>query len=150
MQIQLRYFHKICIGILVLAGNSVLRASEADLPKGLWEEIRANYQDIKPDQVDVISLADLNGDGKSDAIMQIAGGYAGSCGFTAGIFKKVPAGYKLVSDIACVSKIAVDKKSTNGWVDLLASSREGYFRLSFNGRAYPDSPMAGKREKRTP
>jgi hypothetical protein len=47
------------------------------LPQGLWEAILANFQ-VNVDQVGIISLADLNGDKKSDAIVKILGDYSGS------------------------------------------------------------------------
>jgi hypothetical protein len=118
------------------------------LPQGLWEAILAEFQD-KVGQVEIISHADLNGDKRGDAIVKILGDYSGSCGYTAAVFSKEPDGYRMISAISCVAEITVDEKRTNGWLDLLASSREGYFRLTFNGRSYPPSPLEGKRENRS-
>jgi hypothetical protein len=42
------------------------------LPKGLWKAILAEYQ-VNVDQAEIISLADLNGDKRSDAIVKILG-----------------------------------------------------------------------------
>jgi hypothetical protein len=65
------------------------------------------------------------------------------------VFKKESDGYRMISSIDCVAEITVDEKRTNAWLDLLASSREGYFRLTFDGQSYPPSPLEGEREKRS-
>jgi len=119
----------------------------AALPQGLWEAILAEYK-VNIDQVEVILQADLDGDKRIDAIVKILGDYSGSCGYTAALFKKEPDGYRKISEILCVIEITVDERRTNGWLDLLASDREGYFRLTFNGRSYPRSPLEGKPEER--
>jgi hypothetical protein len=121
--------------------------SANELPEGLWKAIAAKYK-VNINQVKLIAIADLDGDGKSDAVLKILGDYCGLCGCSVGIFKKDSDSYRQISDISCVEEIVVDKKRTNGWLDLLASSKKGYFRLTFDGQSYPVSPLEGKPEKK--
>jgi hypothetical protein len=92
------------------------KESAGALPHGLWEAILANYH-VNVDQVEIISLADLNEDKRNDAIVKILGDYSGSCGHTAAVFKQESDGYRMISDIDCVAEITVDEKRTNGWLD---------------------------------
>jgi hypothetical protein len=121
--------------------------SASELPEGLWKATVAKYT-VNINQVKLIAVVDLDGDGKSDAILKILGDYCGLCGCSVGVFKREANSYRQISDISCVEEIVVDKKKTNGWLDLLASSRKGYFRLTFDGQSYPVSPLEGKPEKK--
>jgi hypothetical protein len=121
--------------------------SANELPEGLWKAAAAQYT-VNINQVKLIAVVDLDGDGKSDAILKVLGDYCGLCGCSVGIFKKESDSYRQVSDISCVEEIVADKKRTNGWLDLLASGKKGYFRLTFDGQSYPVSPQEGKPEKK--
>ncbi len=94
------------------------------------------------------SFADLNGDGKPEAIVYIYG--ATECG-TGGcptlILTPSEDGYKLVSEIVLTRPpIRVSPRKSHGWHNLVVfvaggGIQQGYnAELEFNGKSYPDNP----------
>lgn len=88
-------------------------------------------------------MIDLNGDGHEDAIVLLSGtDWCGTGGCTMLIFKNDRSGYLLLSRSTVTrSPIRVSPAITNGWKDLIVSTRGvGDALMQFDGSAYPGNP----------
>jgi hypothetical protein len=89
------------------------------------------------------ALADLNDDGRDDAIVLLSGPkYCGSGGCTMLVFRGTERGFTLVSASTIVmAPIRVSAKSVEGWRSLIVYSKEkGEVVLHFSGSGYPANP----------
>jgi hypothetical protein len=86
------------------------------------------------------ALADLNDDGRDDAIVLLSGPkYCGSGGCTMLVFRGTEQGFSLVSASNIVmGPIKVSAKSVEGWRSLIVYSKgKGEVVLRFSGSRYP-------------
>lgn len=89
------------------------------------------------------ALADLNDDGRDDAIVLLSGPkYCGSGGCTMLVFRGTEQGFILVSASTIVmAPIRVSAKSVEGWRSLIVYSKgKGEVVLRFSGLRYPADP----------
>jgi hypothetical protein len=89
------------------------------------------------------ALADLNDDGRDDAIVLLSGPkYCGSGGCTMLVFRGTEQGFTLVSASTIVmGPIKVSAKSVAGWRSLIVYSKgKGEVVLRFSGSGYPANP----------
>jgi hypothetical protein len=90
-----------------------------------------------------LSSADLNGDGRMDGVVLLAGNdWCGSGGCKMLVFKGTENGYAFVSASTIVKEpIAVTPETAKGWHTLMVrSGGVGQVLLRFNGKAYPSNP----------
>lgn len=88
-------------------------------------------------------FADLNADGKDDAVVLLLGTeWCGSGGCTFLIFQRTDNGYSLVSQSTVTdAPIRVSKESKNGWLSLIVYSKgSGDVIMPFDGKKYPPNP----------
>jgi hypothetical protein len=89
------------------------------------------------------AMIDLNGDGQEDAIVLLSGtDWCGTGGCTLLIFKNDRSDYLLLSRSTVTrSPIRISPVVTNGWKDLIVSTRGlGDALMQFDGAAYPGNP----------
>jgi hypothetical protein len=89
------------------------------------------------------ALADLNDDGRDDAIVLLSGPrYCGADGCTMLVFCGTDQGFTLVSATAIVmAPIRVSANSVDGWRSLIVYSKgKGEVVLKFSGTHYPANP----------
>jgi hypothetical protein len=88
------------------------------------------------------ALADLNKDGRPDAIVLLKGDYCGTGGCTLLVFRAIPNGFKLVSSSTVSSEpIGLLSERSNGWLTLVVNSRgSGSVLMRFDGTKYPLNP----------
>jgi hypothetical protein len=89
------------------------------------------------------ALADLNDDGRDDAIVLLSGPkYCGSGGCTMLVFRGTEQGFSLISASTIVmGPIKVSAKSVQGWRSLIVYSKgKGEVVLRFSGSRYPANP----------
>jgi hypothetical protein len=89
------------------------------------------------------ALADLNDDGRDDAIVLLSGpNFCGSSGCTMLVFRGTEAGFTLVSSSTIVmAPIRVSLYSVNGWRSLIVYAKDkGNVVLHFSGTRYPADP----------
>jgi hypothetical protein len=89
------------------------------------------------------ALADLNDDGRDDAIVLLSGSkYCGSGGCTMLVFRGTEQGFTLVSASTNVmGPIRISAKSVEGWRSLIVYSKgKGEVVLRFSGPRYPADP----------
>lgn len=111
---------------------------------------------IRPDHYE-IARADLNGDGRDDALALMNGksGYAGSGGATLFVLKGTAEGFESLGSIKVVhAPIYLRQSVHHGFRDLLATVRgggaaPGLSALEFDGKAYPAAPEAATATRET-
>jgi hypothetical protein len=89
------------------------------------------------------ALADLDDDGRDDAIVLLSGPkYCGSGGCTMLVFRGTEQGFTLVSvSTVVMAPIRVSLKSVEGWRSLIVYSKgTGDVVLKFSGSRYPSNP----------
>ncbi len=93
------------------------------------------------------NYADLNGDGRSEAIAYLVGSYTcGTGGCTTLIFEDQGSEYTLNSYLTLVNPpVIVSDQTTNGWQDLIlyvtgGGADSGYYQLQHDGQSYPSNP----------
>jgi hypothetical protein len=89
------------------------------------------------------ALADLNDDGRDDAIVLLSGPkHCGSGGCTMLVFRGTEQGFSLISASNIVmGPIRVSAKSVEGWRSLIVYSKgKGEVVLRFSGSRYPSDP----------
>jgi hypothetical protein len=89
------------------------------------------------------ALADLNDDGRDDAIVLLTGPkYCGADGCTMLVFRGTDQGFTLLSATAIVmAPIRVSANSADGWRSLIVYSKaKGDVVLKFSGTHYPANP----------
>jgi len=147
----------ICLLTMLLAGSPAPPQASPGLPPTLLTRIR---DIVRAGQAHMGStdtstriravLVDLNGDGRSEAIVRIEGhDWCGTGGCRALILTPQGNGYRNVSTFSLTQlPIRLLPSRSNGWHDLSAfvsggSIMDGYHaRLRFNGRHYPSNPTA--------
>lgn len=96
-------------------------------------------------------LADLNGDGRQDALVLMLGrAWGGTGGQTMFIFKGGAEGFQFVSRMTCVSlpmpgSVCVTNERSEGWRDLAirvsgGGAKAKFVRMCFDGQRYPLNP----------
>ncbi len=106
------------------------------------------YRQLEPDARYVAGLADLNGDGRPEAVVQmLAASYCGSGGCGLHVFSFRRGGWREISTLSITNApIRVLNTRSHGWRDLSVrvsggGIRRGYeAQLPFNGRTYPGNP----------
>lgn len=89
------------------------------------------------------ALADLDDDGRDDAIVLLSGpNFCGSGGCTMLVFRGTEAGFTLVSSSTIVlAPIRISPYSVNGWRSLIVHVKDkGDVVLHFSGTRYPANP----------
>jgi hypothetical protein len=89
------------------------------------------------------ALADLDDDGRDDAIVLLSGpNFCGSGGCTMLVFRGTEAGFALVSTSTIVlAPIRISPYSVNGWRSLIVYAKgRGDVVLHFSGTRYPANP----------
>jgi hypothetical protein len=89
------------------------------------------------------ALADLDDDGRDDAIVLLSGpNFCGSGGCTMLVFRGTEAGFTLVSSSNIVlAPIRISPYSVNGWRSLIVYTKDkGDVVLHFSGTRYPADP----------
>jgi hypothetical protein len=114
-----------------------------DFLQARFHEDRANY----PDTRYVTAWADLDGDGRPEALVYlISGAYCGSGGCNLMIFTPDGRSWREVANMSVTNPpIRVLDSRTRGWNDIsvfvAGGGSRGYMALlAFNGRSYPDNP----------
>ena len=120
---------------------------EQSLRAYLQQEHRADRADAADTRYSV-GWADLNGDGRAEALVQLVGPFwcgTGGCGLD--IYTPERNGWRRVADISVTqAPIRVLDTRSHGWRDIGVFVQGGGIihgyeaRLSFNGRSYPDNP----------
>jgi hypothetical protein len=112
----------------------------------LQDRLRADRA-ADPDARYVAAWADLNGDGRPEAIVYLlSGNYCGTGGCNLMVFTSAGRSWRQVADVTIVNPpIRLLSSASHGWRDLAVTVAGGGARaheasLSFNGRAYPTNP----------
>ena len=120
--------------------------AEAEL-RGFLQDHFRDYRRTSPGARYVAAFADLNGDGRPEAIVQVfASSACGSGGCNLHVFGAGPRGWSMVSTMSVANApIRALNTRSRGWRDLSVRVAGGGVRgydaqLRFNGRAYPGNP----------
>jgi hypothetical protein len=118
--------------------------SERDLVRG---QFAADRQSEDRDARIVTAWADLNGDGRPEAIVYVlAGAYCGTGGCALLVLTRAGHRWRKVADMTIVNPpVRLLATSSHGWRDLAVTVAGGGARahealIAFNGRAYPSNP----------
>jgi len=121
---------------------------------GVETELRALYGDSGGEVRYFDGTADLNGDGRPEIVVHVAGPMVcGTGGCPTLVFTPGAGGYELVADISITRPpIQLSSRSANGWRNLLVrvggGGLEGYVaELRFDGTAYPANPTVPPAER---
>lgn len=114
----------------------------------LRELLRVTYGSVDPDLHTFEGRADLNGDGRDEVIVHVAGPVlCGTGGCTTLVFTPRGEGYRLLAEIAPTRPpIQVSANETEGWRNLLVRVSGGGLQASydaelrFDGESYPANP----------
>ena len=137
---------------LLLPGAAFAQTSPADSLHAFLQrenaDARANYADATY----TAAFADLNGDGRAEALVwQHAGLFCGSGG--CGLYIYTPQGdsWRQVAEVTiATTPVRLLATRTRGWRDLAVQARGGGMdlprevRLRFDGRTYAAVPMRGR------
>ncbi|MEO8385059.1 MAG: hypothetical protein ABI583_07455 [Betaproteobacteria bacterium] len=143
-------FSSLIIAAALLCGAS----AKAQVPKGLNEAIQVFARGEKVEGYSY-SMADLNNDGKQEALVLMSGDWCGSGGCSLAIFKATDRGFKFLSSSTISQEpISVLKEVRYGWQTLVVSTnfdaRQVHALMRYNGARYPLNPsiekLAGKSE----
>src|SRR5262245_11350950 len=135
----------ICCVLLLLSNVAgAERKKNVALERALQEWRAESTEEIRY----IPAFADLNEDGKPEAIVYILGkDECGSGGCPTVIFTPSGTGYKLVAEIPLTHPpIRVSRRKSHGWHNLIVFVAgggivQGYnAELAFDGKSYPDNP----------
>ncbi len=127
---------------------ALLGAAAADDTAGVHAFLKGYLKDGDPATTKVaIAGADLNGDGKDEAVVYVMGpDWCGSGGCNALALTPDGSTYKVVMD-ASVSQLPISllPEKSHGWRDLGVSiggggGESGVAEMKFDGKTYPDNP----------
>ncbi len=150
---------KILFGLMLLCSSSVMadgidQSREASV-KAFLRGIDADSRD--PNARYVASFADLNGDGKQEAIVQIISDeWCGSGGCSTWVLVQQEGRWKEQSSISIVhGDVRLLPHVSHGWHDLSVfvaggGLTPGYAVLAFDGRRYPLNPSVPPARKARP
>lgn len=129
--------------VIFLLFVPTLRAQEA--PSGLVEAVQAYVEKKGGHERPSFrhALADLNGDGRADAVVLLQGGeWCGSGGCNMLVFRGTKDGFTFVSGSTITSEpIRISAEKTAGWKTLIVYSKgRGDVLMRFNGTRYPLNP----------
>jgi hypothetical protein len=110
--------------------------------------VAEQYGEIDPDAHAFPASTDINGDGRPEIVVHIAGPVlCGTGGCTTVVYTPTDAGYHLVAEIAPTKPpIQVSPRETNGWRNLLVHVSGGGLEaaydaeLTYDGAQYPPNP----------
>jgi hypothetical protein len=127
-----------------------LRAQPSAVDQSLRAFLQARFQQDRenyPDTRYVSAWADLNGDGRPEALVYLlSGAYCGSGGCNFMIFTPQGRSWRQVADMSVTNPpIRLPGTASHGWRDIAVTVAGGGSRrhealLAFNGRTYPDNP----------
>jgi hypothetical protein len=137
-------------GLALAFAGSALPAQPASQEQSLHAFLQAHHQadrENDPDGHYVAAFADLNGDGRREALVYFLSSYycgTGGCNLT--VYTPAGRSWRQVADMTLVhTPVRLLATSSHGWRDLAVTVAGGGARahealLSFNGRTYPDNP----------
>ena len=141
---------------LVLPGAAFAQASSADRLHAFLQTANADARADHPDATYTAAFADLNGDGRAEALVwQHAGLFCGSGG--CGLYIYTPEGdsWRQLDDLTIIGEpVLLLPTRTRGWHDLGLTVRDGgmdlpyQVRMRFNGQSYGGGPEARVRAGR--
>jgi hypothetical protein len=141
---------RLLLTLAVLLAASPLAAQPSSADQSLRAFLQARFQQDRqafPDTRTVTAWADLNGDGRPEALVYlISGNVCGSGGCNLLIFTPAGRSWRAVADMSVTNPpIRLLPTSSHGWRDIAVTvagggSRRHEVLISFNGRAYPDNP----------
>ena len=135
----------LCCALSFFLLATTLRAQDA--PSGLTEAVQAyvEQQGVHERPQFRYALADLDGDGRADAIVLLLGGdWCGSGGCNMLVFRAAANGFTLVSASTITKQpIRVSPEKSHGWKTLIVFAKgRGDVLMRFNGTRYPLNPSA--------
>ena len=148
--------------VLVLALASLLAAPAAAQPSQadrLHSFLQATFASARQDWGDtsyVSAFADLNGDGRDEALVSLYSGlFCGSGGCALYIYTPAGASWREVAELTIVNApVRLLNTRTRGWRDLAVHVRGGGIdipheaRMRFDGRTYASNPSLAPRARR--
>lgn len=141
------------IGALVFA---LLFAPQAQPAESLHAFLANQFADIRadfPDSTYVAGFADLNGDGRDEALVSLHSGFfCGSGGCALYIYTPAGDSWRQIDELTIVSApVRLLATRSHGWRDLAVSVRGGGMdmprevRIGFDGRSYSGNPSLAPR-----
>ena len=130
---------------------SPLTAQERPAARSLHTFLQTSFADTRrdyPETTYAAAFADLNGDGRDEALVSLYSGmFCGSGGCALYIYTPAGASWRQVAELTIVNApVRLLATRTHGWRDLAVMVRGGGFerpgeaRISFNGRTYASNP----------
>ena len=130
---------------------SPLAAQVSPAARSLHAFLQTSFADTRadyPDTTYVAAFADLNGDGREEALVPLYSGmFCGSGGCALYIYTPAGASWRQVAELTIVNApVRLLATRTHGWRDLAVMVRGGGFarpgeaRMTFDGRTYASNP----------
>jgi len=140
---------------LGLGGPAAAQAREESLHTFL-QTAHADARENYGDTTYVAAFADLNGDGRAEALVSLRSGLlCGSGGCALYIYTPAGASWREVAELTIVNApVRLLNTRSSGWRDLAVHVRGGGFeipheaRMRFDGRAYASNPSMAPRLRR--
>ena len=137
--------------LLVTLLASPLAAQESPAARSLHAFLRTTFADARqdyPETTYVAAFADLNGDGREEALVSLYSGmFCGSGGCALYIYTPAGSSWREVAELTIVNApVRLLATRTHGWRDLAVMVRGGGFelpgeaRIRFDGRTYASNP----------
>ncbi|HEV7660849.1 MAG TPA: hypothetical protein VGO55_13505 [Allosphingosinicella sp.] len=150
------------LALLVLAASLLLPAAATAQPardQALRNFLRTSFADARaewPDTSYLAAFADLNGDGRDEALVSLQSGmFCGSGGCALYVYTPAGASWRQVAELTIVNApVRLLNTRSRGWRDLAVTVRGGGIhipreaRMRFDGRTYASNPSLAPRLRR--
>lgn len=150
---------RVVLAALLLPSAAVAQPAQRNALHSFLQTTFAEARVDWPDTSYVAAFADLNGDGREEALVSLHSGlFCGSGGCALYIYTPAGAGWREVAELTIVNApVRLLNTRTRGWRDLAVHVRGGGMeipheaRIRFDGRTYASNPsMAPRLRGRVP